>query len=103
MLDNGSTGSLNSVAQLEAYRKFTGLDVPMTKIKDHVCVSAHGGSRCIGVAKFRFSYDDTVLEFDEPIVENTDSPLILGLDQMDRFETSGADQRRNVISFHHGS
>jgi len=99
MVDNGSTGSLCSVSQLEAYRTFTGNPAPMRKLRNHRCVSAHGGSNCIGIATFRFPYDDTVIEFDAPIVENSDSPLILGLSDQDRLQSPGVNQRSNTMTF----
>jgi len=40
MIDNGSTGSLCSVSQLEAYRNFTGNEAPVRKLRDHYVVSA---------------------------------------------------------------
>jgi len=102
MIDNGSTGSLCSVSQLEAYRNFTGNEAPVRKLRDHYVVSAHGGSNCIGVATFKFPYQDAVIAFDAPIVENTDTPLILGLKDQDMFRSRGADQRNNTIAFFDG-
>lgn len=102
MIDNGSTGSLCSIAQLKAYRRFTGCPTPMRKLKNHFVVSAHGGSKCIGIATFKFPYGDTILSFNAPIVENSDTPLILGLNDQDKLLSSGADQKENSISFLNG-
>ncbi len=102
MIDNGSTGSLCGIAPLEAYRMFTGNPTPMRKLKGHYAISGHGGSECVGVATFKFPYGDTVLEFDPPIVKDTDFPLILGLRDQDRLGTHGANQKENSISFGDG-
>ncbi len=102
MIDNGSTGSLCSVAQLEAYRKFTGNPTPVRKLKNHFVISAHGGSKCFGVATFKFPYGSLTISFDAPIVENSDTPLILGLSDQDRLGSRGADQLINTIAFHDG-
>lgn len=102
MIDNGSTESLCSVSQLQAYCKFTGNPAPLTKIKDHYVVSAHGGSNCIGIATFTFPYLNSVIKIDAPAVENIDSPLILGLRDQDRMKCRGADQKENTIAFYNG-
>ena len=102
MIDNGSTGSLCSEAQLQAYRSFTGHPTPVRPLKNHYAVSAHGGSKCIGIATFKFPYHDTVIEFEAPIVENSDIPLILGLDDQDKFKSAGVDQKSDTISFFDG-
>ena len=99
MIDNGSTGSLCSEAQLQAYRSFTGNPTPVRPLKNHYAVSAHGGSKCIGIATFKFPYHDTVIKFDAPIVENSDIPLILGLDDQDKLLSPGVNQRDDTISF----
>ncbi len=102
MIGNGSTGSLCSVAQLEAYRKFTGTPTPVRKLKNYFVISAHGGSKCIDVATFKFLYGNTSIAFDAHIVENSDTPLILGLSDQDRLGSRGADQLNNTIAFHDG-
>jgi len=43
-----------------------------------------------------------VLEFEAPIVENSDTPLILGLNDQDRFNTKGVNQMTNTVSFYTG-
>ena len=67
MIENGSTGSLWSEAQLEAFRAFTGNPTPGRPLKDHYGVSACGGSKCIGNATFMVLYHDTVIKFDAPM------------------------------------
>ncbi len=99
MINKGSTGSLCSVAQLEAYRSFTGYPTLIRMLKNHYVVSAHGVSKCIEVSTFKFPYFDSIIEFDAPIVENSDTPLILGLNDQDRLQCRGADQRNNTIAF----
>ena len=99
MIDNGSTGSLCSEAQLQAYRSFTGNPTPVRPLKNHYAVSAHGGSKCIGIATFKFPYHDTIIKFDAPIVESSDIPLILGLDDQDKLLSPGVNQRDDTISF----
>ncbi len=89
MIDNGSTGSLRSVAQLELYRKFTGTPTPVRNLKKHFVIYAHGGSKFIGVATFKFPYGNTIIAFDAPIVANSDTPLILGLSDQDRLGSRG--------------
>ena len=69
VVENGSTGSLCSVAQLEAYRKFSGNPTPVRKLKDHSLISAHGSSKCVGIGRFKLPYGDSVIVFDAPIVE----------------------------------
>ena len=102
MVDNGSTGSLCSVSQLEAYRNFTGHPTPVRKLKGHYVISGHGGSECLGIATFRFPYGDTVITFDAPIVKDADTPLILGLRDQDRLLSKGVNQQTNCISFNDG-
>ncbi len=68
-------------------------------LKNHYVVSAHGGSKCIGVSTFKFPYYDSIIEFGAPIVDNSDTPLILGLNDQDRLHCRGADQRNNTIAF----
>ncbi len=75
----------------------TGNPTPMRKLKGHYAISGHGGSECIGVATFKFPYGDTVLEFDAPIVKDSDFPLILALRDQERLGTHGANQKENSI------
>ena len=73
MVYNGSTGSICSVTQLEAYWKFTSDPTPVWKLKNHYMISTNGGSKCIGIGKFKFPSGDSAIKFDTPIVENFDS------------------------------
>ncbi len=75
MIENGYTGSLSGISQLEAYRTFTGNPTPMRKLKGLYAISGHGGSECVGAATFKFPCRDTVLEFDAPIVKDADFPI----------------------------
>ncbi len=99
MVDNGYTGSLCSVALLEAYRNYTGYSTPLRKLKNHYMISAYGGSKCISITTFKFPYGDSVIEFDAPIIEKSGIPLILGLKDMDKLNSRGADQIEKPIIF----
>ncbi len=46
-------------------------------------ISAHGRSKWIGIGTFKFLYGDTIIEFDPLIIENSDTPLILSLEDKD--------------------
>lgn len=85
------------MAQLEAYRIFTGQPTPVRELKDHFVVSAQGVSKCIGIAMFKFPYAGHVIQFDAPIVENIDTPLIIGLSDQDKLGSRGVDQKSNTI------
>ncbi len=71
MVNNDSTGSLCSVAKLEAYWNASGNLAPMRKMKDQYAVSAHGRSWCIGIETFRFTFGDCTIAFDAPMMETT--------------------------------
>lgn len=64
----------------------------MRKLKDYYAVSGHVSSACIRVSTFKFPYSTSVLEFDAPIVKDTDFPIILGLREQDKLETHGENQ-----------
>ncbi len=100
MIDNGSTGSLCSVAQLEAYRKFTRKPNACPQAQEplrHLCPC---GSKYISVATFKFRYGSLIISLDAPIVENSDTPLTLGLSDQDRLGSRGADKLNKTIAFH---
>ena len=99
MVGNGSTGSLCSVAQLEAYRKFTDNRAPVQKLNNQYIISAHGGSKCIGIRTFKFPCGDSAIKFGALIVEKSGSPLILGLSDIDKLQSRGTNQLDNTISF----
>ena len=85
MIDNSSTRSLCSKEQPQAYRSLTGFPIFDRPLKKCYAISAHSRPNCIGIATFKFPYPDTIIEFDSPIVENSNIPLILGLDDQDKF------------------
>lgn len=74
MPDIGTTGSLSSVSELEGYRTSAGHNTQVQNPKHH----AHGGSKCICIETFRFPYANTKIEFHDIIIENSDTPLMLG-------------------------
>ncbi len=83
MIGNGSTGSLCSVAQLEAYRKFTRNPNACPEAQELLRHLLHTVVRnAFDVATFKFLYGNTSIAFDAHIVENSDTPLILGLSDL---------------------
>lgn len=99
MIDNGSTGSIYSEDQLDAYRKATGQAAPMRNVRKHSCFLAHGGSKCIGIATICFPSHDTSIKINVLIASKFDSSMILGLREMDRLGSTGANQLEGTISF----
>ena len=77
MVDNGSSGSPYSVARLEANRKYTGYSAPLRKLRNHNMISALRESTFIGITTFRFPYGDAIIALNAPIVEKSDTSLIL--------------------------
>lgn len=89
--DNGSTGSICRVAQLEAYRNFTG---PASPTQESLRSFWSWRIRMHWYCYVSFPRADGVLSFDAPIVEDTDLPLILGLREMESLNSRGMDQSR---------
>lgn len=74
----------------------------MRKIKKRYTVSAHSGSKCIVIAEFCFSYGDSALPFDEPIVKEAEAPVIIVLRYRDCLKSRGKDQLNISICFSDG-
>ncbi len=102
MVDNGSTCSLCCIARLEANINYIGYRTAIRRLKNQYMISAHRGSKCIGIATFKFPNGDSVIEFDRFIVEKSYTLLILGPKDIDRLNYRGADQIENSVKFGDG-
>lgn len=78
MLDSGSTTSVVSERQLQAYRNWTGYATTLQPLANARLSSMHGSGRILGLSEFRFPFADSFRSF-HARVSNGDSPLILGL------------------------
>lgn len=84
MMDSGSSASVCSPAQLEAYRSATGFMADVQQVKSGWLRSMHGQAKILGTATFRVPKNGCFLEFAAKVSDG-DSPLIMGLSDQRRF------------------
>ena len=99
MIDNSSIGSLCIEAQLKSYHSFTGYSTSERQLVNHYAIIFSDGSKRIGITTVKFLYNNSIIEFDAPIIENSDISLNLGLDDQDTLKYPGANLRDGRITF----